>query len=149
MPITDAYVAGYLYYLLFSPFPPGEPAINPDTEALLEIGHESLNLFYLNIWLDSLGVTPIPSIAEHPVAESIFNIIMGWSVMLLPAILADRRSEEVPQRYGAALKHVYVAYCGLVQDLQYCLLFHLSLYMLHCCMSSLLHRYKGKSPRAQ
>jgi hypothetical protein len=93
--------AGYLYYLLFSPFPPGEPAINPDTEALLAIFHESLNLFYLNIWLDSLQLTPIPSIPEHPVSESIFNIIMAWNIMLLPAILADKRSQQVPQRCAA------------------------------------------------
>lgn len=91
--------SGYLYYLLFSPYPPGEPAINPDTSALIEILHESLNLFYLNIWLDSLQLSPIPSIPEHPISESIFNIIMGWGMMLGPAILADARSEKVPQRY--------------------------------------------------
>ena len=84
--------------MLFSPLPPGEPAIHADTAALAEIVHESGNLFYLNIFLDSMHLTPIPSVAEHPVAESLFNIIMSWSVMLLPAMLADERSKQVPKR---------------------------------------------------
>lgn len=91
-------VTGFLYYILLSPLPPGVPAINLDPQDLVEIGHESMNLFYVNIWLDSMHLTPIPSIAEHPVMESIFNTIMAWSLMLLPAIMADKRSSQVSQR---------------------------------------------------
>jgi hypothetical protein len=60
--------------------------------------HESLNFFYVNVLLSWAGLNPVPSVAEHPVSEALFNFVNAWSMMWWPAILADDRSRKVKQR---------------------------------------------------
>mmetsp|Transcript_39142 Transcript_39142/g.83822 ORF Transcript_39142/g.83822 Transcript_39142/m.83822 type:complete len:205 (-) Transcript_39142:3-617(-) len=65
--------AGYVSWLILSPpnlLAPGEPiwAIKPET--LQEVIDESVNFFYVDIALDALGVSPLPSPVCNPVSEA-------------------------------------------------------------------------------
>ncbi len=88
--------AGYVSWLILSPpnlLAPGEPiwAIKPET--LQEVIDESVNFFYVDIALDALGLSPLPSPVCNPVSEAFFNFVNAWSFMFLPLLLADKRSE--------------------------------------------------------
>jgi|ERR1712003_8290 len=89
---------GYVSWLILSPpnvLAPGEPiwAIKPDT--LKEVMDESINFFYVDILLDYLGISPLPSPVCNPVSEAVFNFVNAWSFMFLPVLLADRKSDGI------------------------------------------------------
>lgn len=87
--------AGYVGYVLLSYGPPGLPAWQTTPEALQQVLNESLNFFYVNIGLAKLGLTPLPSVAEHPVSEALFNFVNAWGMMMLPAWMADPKGTKV------------------------------------------------------
>ncbi|KAG2496686.1 hypothetical protein HYH03_005104 [Edaphochlamys debaryana] len=90
-----AFYAGYTAYIMLSTAAPGSPAINTPPEVLMEVFHESLNFFYINIGLAAAGLSPVPSIAEPPVSEALFNFVNAWSLMALPYMLADGASNKI------------------------------------------------------
>ncbi len=61
--------AVYLWHILLSPAAPGAAAWQQSAEALQSVFNESINFFYVNIGLTSLGLSPLPSVASHPVSE--------------------------------------------------------------------------------
>jgi len=85
----------YLGYVLVSDGPPGLPAWQTSPEAILAITHESANFFYINIALAHFGLNVVPSIAEHPVDEALFNFVNAWSLMMWPAMVADPAGKKV------------------------------------------------------
>lgn len=92
--------AAYVSWLILSPpnlLAPGEPiwAIRPET--LKEVVDESINFFYVDILLDQLGVSPLPSPVCNPVSEALFNFVNAWSFMYLPLLLADKKSDGLPK----------------------------------------------------
>lgn len=54
----------------------------------------SLNFFYVNIGLNAAGLTLVPSVADHPVYEALFNFINAWSLMFVPLLLTDGRAKK-------------------------------------------------------
>lgn len=90
--------AGYMSYIMLSTQAPGLPAYQVSPDTLLEVYHESLNFFYINIGLDALNLAPVPSIAEHPVSEALFNFVNAWGMMFLPILLTEKRSQKVPKK---------------------------------------------------
>ncbi len=95
-----AFYALYSAYILFGSDAPGLPATQTPPETLLEVFNLSLNFFYVNIGLDAVGLTPVPSVASNPVYEALFNFINAWSLMSLPVILSDGRSSKVANKYA-------------------------------------------------
>eukprot|EP00892_Ulva_mutabilis_P002655 jgi/Ulvmu1/12390/UM009_0036.1 len=93
-----AFYAGYMWWMLFSTDAPGVSLLNTPPETITELVHESLNFFYVNIALASANLTPIPSIAEHPVSEAVFNFVNAWGMMFLPVILTEARSQKVSRK---------------------------------------------------
>ena len=85
-------------YIMLSVQAPGLPAWQVTPETLQEILHESLNFFYVNIGLAALNIAPVPSIAEHPVSEAIFNFVNAWGMMFLPVLMTEARCQKVPQK---------------------------------------------------
>ena len=39
--------------------------------------------------LRGLHLSPIPSVAHHPVSEAVFNFVVAWATMFAPVILSD------------------------------------------------------------
>lgn len=83
---------------MFSTLAPGLPAWQVQPETLQEILHESLNFFYVNIGLSYVNISPVPSIAEHPVSEAIFNFVNAWGMMFLPVLITEARCQKVPRK---------------------------------------------------
>jgi ABC-type glycerol-3-phosphate transport system permease component len=46
-----------------------------------------------------MGITLVPSVAEHPISEALFNFVNAWSMMLLPLIMVDRKAESMESKY--------------------------------------------------
>jgi len=89
------FYASYMWFIMLGTAAPGSPAIETSAETIGEVLHESLNFFYVNIFLNNVGITIVPSVAEHPVSEALFNFVNAWSMMMLPAFLVDRKSQPV------------------------------------------------------
>lgn len=87
-----------MWWMLLSADAPGVGLLYTTPATLLELLHESLNFFYVNIALAAANLTPIPSIAEHPVSEAVFNFVNAWGMMFLPVILTEARSQKVPRK---------------------------------------------------
>ncbi|QDZ22587.1 hypothetical protein A3770_08p51050 [Chloropicon primus] len=79
------------------PFVPGEGLFWIKPETLEEIKGSSFNFFYVAPALQSLGIdlplVPQPLPAYHPVNEALFNLVNAWSLMFLPLLLRDTKSE--------------------------------------------------------
>lgn len=84
--------------MLLSTDAPGVGLLYTSQATLLELLHESLNFFYVNIALAAANLTPIPSVPEHPVSEAVFNFVNAWGMMFLPVILTEARSRKVPRK---------------------------------------------------
>jgi ketosteroid isomerase-like protein len=82
----------YSSYVLFGDQAPGAPATQISPEELQQVLNLSLNYFYVNIALNDLGLSFVPSVPDHPVYEGLFNFINAWSLMFVPVILSDQRS---------------------------------------------------------
>jgi len=93
-----AFYASYMSVIMLGDTVPGEPALHTSAAAVAEVLHESLNFFYVNIFLNNIGITLVPSIPEHPVSEALFNFVNAWSMMMLPLFLLDRKSENMPNK---------------------------------------------------
>lgn len=94
------FYAGYIFYVLLSPNAPGLPAWQTSPETLTAVLHESMNFFYVNIVLAAVHLNPVPSVAEHPVDEALFNFVNAWSLMMLPTWIADPKSLRVPNKFA-------------------------------------------------
>lgn len=102
LPIAAALVwsfyAGYMSWIMLSDAAPGLPALQTPPEVLLEVFHESLNFFYVNIGLTAAGLSFVPSVACPPVSEAVFNIMNAWGLMFLPVLLTDPASNKVDNK---------------------------------------------------
>jgi ketosteroid isomerase-like protein len=90
---------GYIGYVMLSTAAPGLPVWQTTPETLQSVFHESLNFFYVNIALNSAGLSPVPCIAEHPVSEALFNFVNAWSMMMLPVMVMDKKGEAVENKF--------------------------------------------------
>ena len=99
LPVASGLVWGvfafYVWHLLLSTSTPGNPVWQTSPETIARIIHESANIFYLNVAANAAGLHLIPSVAEHPVDEAIFNFVAAWGLMFLPVMLADGRSKQM------------------------------------------------------
>ena len=83
----------YTYGLILSPpdqFAPGEPVWMIRPETVKEVTDESINFFFVNMWLQDLGIG-LPADAHHPVSEGLFNLVNAYSFMFLPMLLRSER----------------------------------------------------------
>lgn len=64
-----------------------------------------------------LGLNPVPSIAEHPVSEALFNFVNAWSLMLWPAMLADPLGHKVKNKLpiwvGTQVRRQHGVWCAV------------------------------------
>ncbi|KAK9828791.1 hypothetical protein WJX72_002086 [[Myrmecia] bisecta] len=93
-----AFYAGYMTYIMGNVGAPGDPIWATSAQTLKEVLHESLNFFYVNIFLNKVGITFIPDLAEHPTSEALFNFVNAWSMMFLPVMLSDKKGAGVKNK---------------------------------------------------
>lgn len=86
--------------VMFSTWVPGSPAINTPPEVIIEVLQESINIFWINDALSTLNLSFIPKIASPPVSEGVFNFVLAWAAMFLPAMLTDAPSQKVKRKVG-------------------------------------------------
>jgi hypothetical protein len=58
----------------------GVPLQETRWETIDELLGNSLNFFFVNPAMHSIGITFIPSPASHPVNEALFNFVNAWCV---------------------------------------------------------------------
>lgn len=102
LPLESALVwvfyAGYISYVMLSTSAPGAPAWATPPEVLQETLYESLNFFYVNIAMNSLGVSPVPSVACPPVSEALFNFTLAFALLFIPVLAADPRCRKISNK---------------------------------------------------
>ena len=89
-----AAAAFYTFALILSPpdmYAPGEPIWMITPETVKEVTDESINFFFVNIFLQDLGIG-LQADAHHPVSEGLFNLVNAYSFMFLPVLLRSERS---------------------------------------------------------
>lgn len=89
------FYAFYIWFLLLSTQAPGVPGFQTPPSAFERLFHESCNFFFINVGLNHLGIHFVPSIAEHPVDEALFNFVGAWGLLFLPVMLSDPQSQKM------------------------------------------------------
>ncbi|KAL7001201.1 hypothetical protein U1Q18_002354 [Sarracenia purpurea var. burkii] len=84
----------YILWLFLLPYAPGDPiwAISSDTVNSL-VGL-SLNFFFILPLMNSVGIRLIDAPVLHPVAEGLFNFVIGWTFMFAPLLFTDRKRDR-------------------------------------------------------
>ncbi|XP_057962606.1 uncharacterized protein LOC131154104 isoform X2 [Malania oleifera] len=84
----------YVLWLFLLPYAPGDPvwAINSDTiNSLVGL---SLNFFFVLPLMNSAGIYLIDAPVLHPMAEGLFNFVIGWTLMFAPLLFTDRKNDR-------------------------------------------------------
>ncbi|GAX72993.1 hypothetical protein CEUSTIGMA_g445.t1 [Chlamydomonas eustigma] len=93
-----AFYATYTAVILLGSDVPGETALQTSPETITQVLNLSFNFFYVNIGLNALGLTLVPSIPDNPVYEAVFNFMNAWSLMTLPVILTEGKCDKVSNK---------------------------------------------------
>lgn len=68
------------------------------THTRMRAPQESINLWWINEALGSLGLSPLPTTPSNPISEAVFNFVIAWAALFLPAILTDGPSQKVERK---------------------------------------------------
>ncbi|KAI4339445.1 hypothetical protein MLD38_024389 [Melastoma candidum] len=86
--------AVYILWLFLLPYAPGDPvwAISKETiDSLLGL---SLNFFFILPLMNSVGIRLIDAPVLHPMAEGLFNFVIGWTFMFAPLLFTDAKKDR-------------------------------------------------------
>jgi hypothetical protein len=83
---------------IFSTIAPGYPIWSTPPEVFQEIFDESLNLWWINEVLTNLNLSFIPLVKSPPVSEALFNFVLAWAFMFMPAIFTDGPSQKIKNK---------------------------------------------------
>ncbi|XAR72376.1 hypothetical protein NMG60_11018991 [Bertholletia excelsa] len=83
----------YLVALLASLCPGGSYMGHQFRHNQLSVGL-SLNFFFILPLMNSVGVRLIDSPVLHPMAEGLFNFVIGWTFMFAPLLFTDRKRDR-------------------------------------------------------
>lgn len=85
--------AVYFYWLILSPpgQAPGDPVYAIKPETLKEVFAQSIDFFYINLFLNQVGINFVQSPVLEPVGEALFELVAAWSLMFGPLLLMDRK----------------------------------------------------------
>ncbi|XP_078433395.1 uncharacterized protein LOC144704743 [Wolffia australiana] len=86
--------AAYILWLFLLPYAPGDPvwAISPATVS--ELIGLSLNFFFVLPIMNLAGINVLESPVIHPMAEGLFNFVLGWTLMFAPLLFTDNRKDR-------------------------------------------------------
>ncbi|XP_039144290.1 uncharacterized protein LOC120281662 [Dioscorea cayenensis subsp. rotundata] len=86
--------AAYILWLFLLPYAPGDPVWSIKPETINDLLGLSLNFFFVVPILNSAGIHMIEEPVLHPVAEGLFNFVIGWTFMFAPLLFTDRRRDR-------------------------------------------------------
>lgn len=98
-----SFYAAYSWHILLSTDAPGRAAWQQTPEALTTVFNESINFFYVNIFLNL-----VPAAASHPVSEAVFNFVVAWSILLAIFIFADSKAAKVPNKWPLFIGSMFI-----------------------------------------
>lgn len=84
-----------MYHILLDPFAPGKTIFQMNFDDLRSTIDLSTNIYFLGDVLKRIGIEPVKVTHYNPVWESLFNIVILWSLIFLPYILADEKSRKM------------------------------------------------------
>ncbi|KAG0460032.1 hypothetical protein HPP92_023160 [Vanilla planifolia] len=94
----------YILWLFLLPYAPGDPVWAIKSNTVSDLLGLSLNFFFILPLLNSIGVHVIEAPTLHPVAEGLFNFVIGWTFLFAPLLFTDRRRD----RYRGSLDLLWV-----------------------------------------
>ncbi|CAM9001985.1 unnamed protein product [Rhodiola kirilowii] len=86
--------AVYILWLFLLPYAPGDPvwAISPAT--INDLLGLSLNFFFILPLLNAVGIHLVEAPILHPMAEGLFNFVIGWTFMFAPLLYTDIKRDR-------------------------------------------------------
>ncbi|KAF3663099.1 putative serine/threonine-protein phosphatase 2A 65 kDa regulatory subunit A beta isoform-like [Capsicum annuum] len=84
----------YVLWLFLLPYAPGDPVWAISSETVNDLVGLSLNFFFILPLLNAGGVHLIEAPVLHPMAEGLFNFVIGWTFMFAPLLFSDRKRDR-------------------------------------------------------
>nr|CAD1825242.1 unnamed protein product [Ananas comosus var. bracteatus] len=86
--------AAYVVWLFLLPYAPGDPVWAIKQSTISDLLGLSLNFFFILPLMNSVGIHVIEAPVLHPVAEGLFNFVIGWTFLFAPLLFTDRRRDR-------------------------------------------------------
>ncbi|PKA47141.1 hypothetical protein AXF42_Ash017086 [Apostasia shenzhenica] len=83
--------AAYVLWLFLLPYAPGDPAWAISSNTVNDLVVLSFNFFFILPTLNLVGIRVIEAPVLHPMAEGLFNFVIGWTFLFAPLLYTDRR----------------------------------------------------------
>ncbi|KAI0524832.1 hypothetical protein KFK09_004220 [Dendrobium nobile] len=81
----------YILWLFLLPYAPGDPVWAINSNTVNDLVGLSLNFFFVLPLANLVGLHVIQAPVLHPVAEGLFNFVIGWTFLFAPLLFTDRR----------------------------------------------------------
>uniref|UniRef100_A0A7N0T633 Uncharacterized protein n=1 Tax=Kalanchoe fedtschenkoi TaxID=63787 RepID=A0A7N0T633_KALFE len=86
--------AVYILWLFLLPYAPGDPVWAISSATINDLLGLSLNFFFILPFLNAVGVHLIEAPVLHPMAEGLFNFVIGWTFMFAPLLYTDSKRDR-------------------------------------------------------
>ncbi|XP_020586127.1 uncharacterized protein LOC110028565 isoform X2 [Phalaenopsis equestris] len=83
--------AVYILWLFFLPYAPGDPVWAIKSNTVNDLMGLSLNFFLILPLANLVGIHVIEAPVLHPMAEGLFNLVIGWTFLFAPLLFTDHR----------------------------------------------------------
>ncbi|PSR91183.1 Monocarboxylate transporter 6 like [Actinidia chinensis var. chinensis] len=84
----------YILWLFLLPYAPGDPVWAISSDTVNSLVGLSLNFFFILPLMNSVGINLIEAPVLHPVAEGLFNFVIGWTFMFAPLLFTDNKRDR-------------------------------------------------------
>ncbi|XP_010909606.1 uncharacterized protein [Elaeis guineensis] len=81
--------AVYILWLFLLPYAPGDPVWAIKLDTINDIAGLSLNFFFILPLLNTVGIHVLEAPVLHPMAEGLFNFVIGWTLLFAPLLFTD------------------------------------------------------------
>ncbi|XP_008801140.2 uncharacterized protein LOC103715332 [Phoenix dactylifera] len=79
----------YILWLFLLPYAPGDPVWAIKLDTINDIVGLSLNFFFILPLLNTVGIHVMEAPVLHPMAEGLFNFVIGWTLLFAPLLFTD------------------------------------------------------------
>ncbi|KAM7272025.1 hypothetical protein ACFE04_031239 [Oxalis oulophora] len=84
----------YIVWLFLLPYAPGDPVWAISSETVNALVGLSLNFFFILPLMNAVGIHVIEAPVLHPMAEGLFNFVIGWTFMFAPLLFTDSKRDR-------------------------------------------------------
>ncbi|KAK6921762.1 hypothetical protein RJ641_012269 [Dillenia turbinata] len=84
----------YILWLFLLPYAPGDPVWAISSDTINELVGLSLNFLFILPLMNSVGIHLLEAPVLHPMAEGLFNFVIGWTFMFAPLLFTDCRRDR-------------------------------------------------------